>query len=352
MKILAPANSAKEITQLVDTGADELYCGVITKSWREKYTNIGSPNRREWSSANISGYRELEKIISIAHKSNVFVWMTLNAFYTRAQENIIKQEIQNACNAGADGFIVADLGIMHYLQDTGILKKRKLIVSTCAASFNSWSVEFYKRFSPYRITLPRQLTLEEIKNIRSRHPDIGLEVFVLNSGCKNIDGFCTFHHGVSEHSYTKLWNVFKKLNMDMKILEQQRKHPFLFEQTNRFIKGVDSACLLDYKIEILSDIKGRGLSKIKSNIRRNFSLYTGIDPCRACEVSKLIKAGVDIFKIVGRNYQTSKKVKDIRFLKAAAKLASGSISKEFELVVKELFKKIYHYPCAEICYHR
>ncbi|MDP8234629.1 MAG: U32 family peptidase [Candidatus Saelkia tenebricola] len=351
MKILAPTNSANEVSSLISAGADELYCGVITKSWREKYTNIGSPNRREWSSANLGDYRELKKIVNIAHESGVSVWMTLNAFYTRNQEEIIKQEIQNAHDAGVDGFIVADLGIMDYLKSREEFKKQKLIVSTCATSFNSWSIEFYKRFSPFRITLPRQLTLEEIRNIKANHSDMDLEVFVLNSGCKNIDGFCTFHHGVSEHTLPFLWNILKKANLDLKILEKQRKYPFLLG-LNKLIKGVDSACILDYKIEIQADVEEKQLSKIKSNIRKYFSLDTGIDPCRVCEVFELIKSGIEVFKIVGRNYQTVKKVKDIKFLKAAIELAQDSTYEGYETTVRELFKEIYNYPCAEICYQR
>jgi collagenase-like PrtC family protease len=210
-------------------------------------------------------------------------------------------------------------------------------------------VKFYKRFSPYRITLPRQLKLKEIENIVLNNSDIGFEVFILNSGCKNIDGFCTFHHGVSEFDYPYIWNFFKKLNLDIKFLERYRNHPILFNFLSKFVSGIDSACLLNYDIKV----KGENVeNKPASRLKKYFSLYTGIDPCRACEIYDLFNLGIEAVKIIGRNYSTSKKIKDVKFIKSVIEIAISQDKSNFEQVVKNLFKKIYGYECGQICYHR
>jgi len=60
MKILAPLNSPREIRPLLEAGADEIYCGVLAREWKDRYTNVGSINRREWSTSNLNTYQELE----------------------------------------------------------------------------------------------------------------------------------------------------------------------------------------------------------------------------------------------------------------------------------------------------
>ncbi|MDD5614162.1 MAG: U32 family peptidase [Candidatus Omnitrophica bacterium] len=350
MKILAPLNNIAELEKLKNAGADEIYCGVISGLWQKKYTNIASANRREWSSANLRSYLQLKAIVKEARNCGIKVWCTLNAFYSPCQFEYLIKEIEEIVNSGVDGLIVADIGIMEHIKNNYSVKT---IVSTCAATLNSQAASFYRRFSPLRITLPRQLDLSEISQIKKNHPDMEFEVFILNSGCKNIDGFCTFHHGVKEQKNFGLWKLFKKMNLDLGILDKCRQSPALFSAMARFIVGIDSACLLDYKIDISGNIAIGDIGRVKRNIKSYFSLYTGIDPCRACEIYDFLKLDITALKIVGRNYKTARKVKDIIFVKRAIKIAHGCSSvEEFQAKIQRLFEENYGYRCNQICYHR
>jgi len=349
MKILAPFNNYQELKDLISAGGDEFYAGIISRDWQKRYTNIGSPNRREWSSANLSSFKELQKAVNLIHKNNRKIWITLNAFYTPFQKELLMKEIDKILDTKVDGFIVADLGIISMLSQ----RKIKFIISTCATVFNCWGVKFYNRFSPERIALPRQLNLKEITKIVREFPGIKFEVFVLNSGCKNIDGFCTFHHGLSELRYPGIWNFFKKRNLDIKLLDRMRTSPRLLNLIKRFLPGIDSACLLDYKIEIKYDnAVNLNFRKLKNNLNEYFSLYTGIDPCRACEIINLQRLNIEALKIVGRNYNREKKIKDVRFIKKVIELCFKLDEDRLEAEVKKMFKKIYGFSCGEVCYHR
>jgi len=45
MKILSPVDKVDEVKRIIKAGADELYCGVLTSDWHNKYI-AGAINRR------------------------------------------------------------------------------------------------------------------------------------------------------------------------------------------------------------------------------------------------------------------------------------------------------------------
>ena len=353
MKILAPVNKPEEVEKLIEEGADELYCGVLPNSWRNKYTNVASPNRREWTTANLSDLDELEKTVNIAHTYRIPVYLAINSFYSDKQYPLVLKQIEQAKVIGVDAFIIADLGLLLALKEKKL--DIEIHISNTGTSFNSESIKFYKDLGASRIILPRQLMLDEIAELVEGENEIKFEVFILNSGCKNIDGFCTFHHGVNEILHPLVWNSFKRLDFDRHLLELIRKLPCsLLSRIKGNIFGIDSACLLNYKVSLISDeAPKREISSVCKAVSAGFSLLSGADPCGVCDLYKLKKIGIHSVKIVGRNYLTSKKTKDVKFLKRALIYLEQNpyISEEqFKARVKAGYKDIYKMDCNHLCY--
>lgn len=355
MKILAPVNNLKEVEPLITAGADEFYCGVMPLDWRKRYTNIASLNRREWATANLTGYAQLREIVDKAHLHKVRVNLALNALYTEGQYPLLLECVQEAQKIKIDAFIVADLGLLLTLKKmaTGV----ELHISTGATTFNTETARFYQELGAQRIIFPRHLRIDEMRQIASDCPDIAFEAFVLNSGCKNIDGFCTFHHGVNETLYGRLWNLPKKLNFDRIFLNMVRRLPRkLASSLKADMFGVDSACLLNYRVSCSNaTTENGGASKTRAvrTVASSFNFLSGVDTCGACALMALNQIGVHGVKIVGRNYSTDKKVKDVTFLKAVLSFLEGQeTSREaFVSKVKNEYKKIYSFSCEELCYY-
>lgn len=142
-------------------------------------------------------------------------------------------------------------------------------------------------------------------------------MFIFNEGCFNLDGFCTFHHGIGQ----KRW--------DERIL----------------------ACSLPYKtkvIEKISPSKERTIRHKIENISKNLLIN-----CGACALYDFNKSGVDGIKIVGRGNPTEKKIKDVRFFNALLELVKKCKDKSsFESKAKERYKKFYSYSCTpKNCYY-
>jgi len=353
MKILAPVNKHQEVEDIIASGADEIYCGVLPDSWLKKYTNVASPNRREWTSANLSGFEELKRVVDIAHARHIPAYLTVNTFYTEEQYPLILEHIELARKIGIDAFIIGDLGLIL------LLKKMNLNVnfhiSNTGTAFNSETVKFYKGLGSSRIILPRQLSIDEISGLVNSEKDIEFEIFIMNSGCKNIDGFCTFHHGVNEIIHPGTWNFFKKLGFDHYLLELVRKAPFgLSRRIKSGVFGIDSACLLNYKVSPLSgELPGEDASSMIKAVSSSFNLIYGADPCGVCDLYKLNKIGVDSLKIVGRNYPSSKKIRDVKFLKKLLLYLEqnpGISEEEFRENSKLWYKAAYKVNCDNFCY--
>jgi U32 family peptidase len=341
MKILAPVNKPEEVEQIIGAGADELYCGVLPAEWKDRYTNIGSPNRREWTSANLPDFDAAEKTVRTAHARGIPVYLTMNAFYTEGQYELVLRQIRRARRIGFDAFIVADLGLLLALreEDPGA----EIHISNNGTTFNSETVRFYKGLNASRIILPRHLMMDEIAELAGADKGVAFEVFIMNSGCKNIDGFCTFQHGVNEVIYPHVWDFLKKMHADGFLLRLMRKLPrALSSRIKNNFAGIDSACLLNYTVTPGNDA-----------VSGSFNLLAGVDPCGACDIYRLAQIGIHSIKIVGRNYSTAKKVNDVRFLKALLRQLEQEPrmpEEDFRAQARAAYRNIYKTPCDDLCY--
>ncbi len=340
---------------LIVAGAQELYCGVLSASWKKKYTNVASPNRREWKASNLNDHQELKEVVALAHSHNVPVILALNAFYTKLQYPALEKQLEEGLKTGVDALIVADLGLLLYIKERGI--KIPLHISTGGTIFNSWTIRFYRKLGASRIILPRHFSVPEIVEIVQKAKGIEMESFILNRGCKNIDGFCTFQHGVNEVRWGPIWNIPKSLGLDYYLLNVLRRLPSRISSSisRSSLFGSVGACFLNYEVKAFSSsakIDEEKLRAAEKSISNTFNLLSGLDPCGVCQLYEFQKAGMHSIKIIGRSNPTSKKLKDVKFLKASLDFLSHEPSQEdFVNFVKEKYRQSYHFPCGELCYY-
>jgi len=98
---------------------------------------------------------------------------------------IVGDIIEAACSAGVDAVIAWDPAVITRAIDSGL----KVHISTQANVSNSEAAEFYGSLGASRVVLSRELSLEQIKDIR-QHTDMELEVFVHGAMCQAISGRC------------------------------------------------------------------------------------------------------------------------------------------------------------------
>lgn len=322
MKILVPISSCDETEKLIAAGAGQLYCGVLTSSWKDTYTNIASPNKREYQRANLASFKELKEIIKRASSFGVGVVLTLNVFYSKKQQPKILEYVKEAIDQGIEGLLVADLSLIKLLAKERI--NTRLYMSTAATPFNSQTVNFYRLLGIKRVVLERHLSLKEIHTIVTNNPAMDFELFVLNAGSKNVDGYCAFAHGISE---------FKTKNPE-KVFES-------------------AACYLNYDIKMTGLYSKKLKKSLSCAIKTSFNLkFCGKKPCAACFLPQFKKWGIDTIKIAGRDFPTEVKIKDAQFIKNLVVYMQTCLSNEaFSGYAKELFTKTYGFDCNQFCYY-
>jgi len=337
VKIISPLSTIDEIEPLIQAGAGEFYCGVLPADWRENYSVAASLNRRQEdtpvynTSPHFTSFDELDQSVAAAHRSGVPVFLTLNEhYYSQAQYPYLIKYIERALASNVDAIIVGDIGILQTILDMN--QRIKIHISTAGTAFNSSAVHFYRDLGASRVILPRHLSLEEIGEIAANTTGIELETFILNSRCANVDGFCTFQHGLAE---------------------------FVPEGEDR--RDYENACMMLYKISAsVKGLEGAEADQVlKEKIsweRQHFWSACHIDdqPCGACSLYEFDEMGIAGVKIVGRGNLTQRKLRDVGFLREALDYLykQRPTKKQFRTLVQNLYKKLYNSPCLIFkCYY-
>ena len=186
---------------------------------------------------------------------------------------------------------------------------------------NNAAVSFFRELGSKRIILPRHLTVSEIVELKKNAKGIEIEAFIMNEGCKNVDGFCEFLHGL----------------------------------TDRYDKEV-MACTIPYSVDVWG-VGGScriGFREQRTIKRRIADMFKGYKVgCGVCSLHDLYSAGIDSLKIVGRGMRTGRKVADVRLIKEKIDEITGGVGrKEYLENCKEEFREMFHRRCRSYdCYY-
>lgn len=210
MKILVPLNDLSFLERFIDAGADELYLGFYDEEWTQNFGDYADINRMSGFKklANQHSFSEAMLIVQRIKKMGCGAFITMNAnCYSHEQLAFIeKKYIPQMIESKVDGIIVSDINLAL------LASKYELptVSSTMCAIYNSDLVEVYKQTGMRRMILPRDLSLEEISDICSQHPEIEYEVFHMRNGCIFSDCYCLGMHrtesGGSTCGFSRLYS--------------------------------------------------------------------------------------------------------------------------------------------------
>ena len=161
MELLAPAGNKEKLEVAYHYGADAAYIGGALFNLRHQSKN--------------TTIDELAECAQLAKNLNKKMYLTLNAFLHEYDKNNLKAYLKEIQNLNIDAFIVSDLGVLGIVKET--IPEATIHISTQASVTNSYSCKMYESLGASRIILARELSLDEIKEIRA-NTDLELESFV------------------------------------------------------------------------------------------------------------------------------------------------------------------------------
>ena len=245
IELLAPAKNLETGIAAINYGADAVYIGAPKFGARAAVGNT---------------LEDIGELIKYAHQYWAKVFITMN---TILYDNELKEAealIHELYKLGADALIVQDMGILEM-----DLPPIELHASTQTHNFDLERIQFLEKAGFKRIILARELSLEQIKEIRA-NTTVDLEYFVNGALCVCLSGQCYFSHAITGRS------------------------------ANR--GECSQACRMKYDLE---DAEGNVLAKDKH-------LLSLKDLNLSNEIDDIVKAGICSLKIEGR-------LKDISYIK-------------------------------------
>ncbi len=175
MELLAPAGNFEKFLTALHFGADAVYLAggrYGLRAFAGNFTN-----------------EEIEKAVEIAHERGKKVYITLNIIARDKDFDGLKEYLKFLENAKVDAVIVADIGMLQFVRVHAPMLS--VHVSTQANIINSYSANLMAELGAKRLILARELSLEEIKQIRKNvSPKVEIEVFVHGAMCMAYSGRC------------------------------------------------------------------------------------------------------------------------------------------------------------------
>lgn len=174
-ELLSPAGSLKSMRYAFAYGADAVYAGQPRYSLRVRNNEF---NKIENLASAIDEAHGLGKQFYLA--SNLSPHNDKVRTYIRDLEPIIAM--------GPDALIMSDPGLIMLVKDRW--PEQEIHLSVQANAVNWASVKFWHRQGISRVILSRELSLDEIEEIRQQCPEMEIEVFVHGALCIAYSGRC------------------------------------------------------------------------------------------------------------------------------------------------------------------
>lgn len=294
-ELLLPAGLLKHVHYAFAYGADAVYAGQPRYSLRVRNNDFTLEN--------------LAAGISTAHKLGKKFFVASNLMPHNAKIKTYMADMAPVVAMKPDALIMADPGLIMMVRERW--PETPVHLSVQANTVNHAAVNFWKSMGVERVILSRELSLDEIEEIRQRCPDTELEVFVHGALCVAYSGRCLLsgyfnHRDPNQGSCTnacrweyKMHNAGETETGDIQKIEfdamSAMQSPELFPESGAVQRHplADQVYLIEEKgragelMPILEDEHGTYIMNSRD--------------LRAVQhVERLTKIGIDSFKVEGR----------------------------------------------------
>ena len=281
-EVLAPAGDMEKFYAAVNFGANAVYLGGTAFGMRASAASFDKD--------------ALKQAIDYAHKNSVKVYVTCNTLPRNNEICEFPDYIKTLSMLGADAVIVSDIGVFSLVKKYA--PEMEIHISTQAGIVNYQTANEFYKMGAKRVVLARELSLEEIAEIREKTPpDLEIEAFVHGAMCMSFSGRCLISNYMlgrdanrGECAQPCRWSYY--------LVEEKRPNEYY---------------------NVFEDDKGSYILNAK-------------DLCMIEHVDKLIKAGVTSLKIEGR---------------AKSSYYVSVITNAYRIAVDEYYKDPDNFVCPE-----
>ena len=293
LELLSPAGNIEKLRTAINYGADACYMGLKDFSLRANAGNFSDS--------------EMEEVRKIKSESGKKLYCAMNILFKEDQIEKLYTMRNEIASWPFDAFIISDIGLVDFFQK--YLPDRDLHLSTQASCINSNSVKAYKSMGFKRIILGREASLDAIKRIKDKVPEIELECFVHGAMCMAYSGRCILLAYLTGRSanqgdcaHTCRWN-YKMYAIE----EEERKGQYMpIEGGDDYTAILSSKdlCMIDH----INELRDAGIDSLKIEGRMKSVYYVAVVTRayrKAIDSDKdMDKYKRDLFDVSHRQYTT------------------------------------------------
>ena len=249
-ELLIPAGSLDVLKTAVIYGADAVYIGGEAFGLRAKARNFS--------------IEEMQEGIAFAHERGVKVYVTANILAHNGDLPGVEAYFKELKQAEPDALIISDPGVFDIARR--VLPDTDIHISTQGNNTNYGTYQFWHRMGAKRVVSARELSLEEIRQIRANIPqDMEIESFIHGAMCISYSGRCLL---------------------------------------SNFLTGRDAnqgACThpCRWKYSLVEETRPGEYMPVYEGERGTY-IFNSKDLCMIEYIPELVEAGIDSFKIEGR----------------------------------------------------
>jgi putative protease len=297
IELLAPAGDLEKLKIAIEYGADAVYIGGENFGLR-----AGSKN---------FSILDIEEGVLFAHQRNKKIYLALNIFAHNEDINLLESYIKAIKHIPIDAFIVSDPGIIYMLKYE--LPNPEIHLSTQANTTNYQSAQFWFDQGVKRIVLARELSFNEIKELREKtDKDLELEAFVHGAMCISYSGRCLLSNFMVQRDANR-GECAHPCRWNYRLVEEKRPneyYPVSEDERGTYIFNSKDLCLVEYIPNFI--IAGVSSLKIEGRMKSVFYLAIVVGAYRKAIDNYYSGAGnsnneellAELNKASNRNYTT------------------------------------------------
>ncbi|WP_035799252.1 peptidase U32 family protein [Butyrivibrio sp. NC3005] len=255
-ELLIPANNLEVLKTAVNYGADAIYIGGQAFSLRAKAHNFSK--------------EEMAEGIKFAHEHGVHIHVTANIMAHNYDLEAAEKYFKELAELKPDAVLVADPGMFSIAKR--VCPELEIHISTQANNTNYETFNFWYKMGAKRVVCARELSLNEIKEIRKHVPDdLEIEAFIHGAMCISYSGRCLLSNYFTGRDANK-GACTHPCRWKYAVVEESRPGEYLPVYENErgtFIFNSKDLCMVDH----LPDLVDAGIDSLKIEGRMKTALY-------------------------------------------------------------------------------
>ena len=233
LEILAPVGDMERLYAALDYGADAVYLGGTMFGMRAGSAKFDA--------------QSLKIACDEAHSRNKRVYLTCNTLPHNNEMPLLEGFIKDAVAAGVDALIANDIGVFSLIKKYA--PDMEIHISTQAGIVNYVTANEFYNMGAKRVVLARELSLEEIAEIRAKTPkELEIECFVHGAMCVSFSGRCLLSQYLVNRDANR-GECAQPCRWGYHLMEEKRVgeyYPIFEEEKGSYILNAKDLCMIDH----------------------------------------------------------------------------------------------------------